>query len=113
MVQGCLAWQRLGGLHPPQSVMDATAEYFDGEDSVGQWIEARCVLHGTLTSLSAALYADWKTWTERAGEHTGSIKRFSEALISRRFERWRNGKGLMGFRGIGLSPSADQPYGNA
>ena len=37
-IHGCLDWQRLGGLKPPQSVIDATNEYLIGEDNVAQWL---------------------------------------------------------------------------
>ena len=42
-VQGCLNWQRLGRLDPPQQVVDATEEYFEAEDALGRWLEERCV----------------------------------------------------------------------
>ena len=31
-VQGCLEWQRIGRLDPPQQVLDATEAYFEGEE---------------------------------------------------------------------------------
>jgi putative DNA primase/helicase len=39
-IDGCLEWQRVG-LAPPAIVRDATEEYFQDQDTVGQWIEDR------------------------------------------------------------------------
>lgn len=35
-LEGCLAWQR-DGLKPPKCVVDATDEYFDEEDTIGEF----------------------------------------------------------------------------
>jgi putative DNA primase/helicase len=63
-------------------------------------------------ALVADLYADWKTWAEAAGEYVGSIRRFSELLVNRRFRKWRNSVGSRGFEGIGLrqTPCTTYPY---
>ena len=100
-VEGCLAWQR-EGLRPPQSVMDATDEYFEAEDALGRWLEERCVREPNAKSLTAELFTDWKQWAEAAGEFVGSQKRFADLLLTRGLEKWRNGMGLRGFRGVGL-----------
>lgn len=101
MVEGCLEWQRVG-LKPPQCVVDATDAYFDAEDALGQWMEERCEQHTTATALMSDLFGDWRDWAERAGEFVGSAKRFSENLYARRFEKWRNGRGARGVRGLAL-----------
>lgn len=38
-IQGCLAWQQ-GGLNPPATVRNATADYLASEDAIGRWLEA-------------------------------------------------------------------------
>lgn len=110
-VQGCLEWQRLGGLHPPQRVLEATDEYFEAEDALGQWMEERCFVEANARALVSELFADWREWAEKAGEFVGSVKRFSEQLTSRRFARWRSGKGAMGFAGLSLRPRPFSHYG--
>ncbi|MFZ9491970.1 MAG: phage/plasmid primase, P4 family, partial [Burkholderiaceae bacterium] len=109
-VQGCLAWQRLGKLDPPQQVLDATEAYFEGEDALGRWLEERCVLAANARSLTAELFNDWKLWADAAGEFVGSQKRFSDLLISRGIEKWRNAIGLRGFRGLGLKAQTTPSY---
>ncbi|WP_026330033.1 phage/plasmid primase, P4 family [Caldimonas manganoxidans] len=100
-VAGCLAWQR-EGLKPPASVQAATEEYFESEDALGRWIDERCVREVNAKSLTAELFTDWKQWAEASGEFIGSQRRFSDLLITRGIEKWRNGMGVRGFRGIGL-----------
>src|SRR5579885_3436664 len=101
-VQGCLDWQRLGRLDPPQQVVEATEEYFEAEDALGRWLDERCVLDANSKSLTSELFADWKQWAESAGEFAGSQKRFADLLLTRGVEKWRNTVGLRGFRGVGL-----------
>ena len=100
-IEGCQLWQRQG-LKPPHSVVQATEEYFEGEDALGRWIEERCVCHANAKALTIELFQDWKQWAEAAGEFVGSIRRFSDTLLARRFDKWRNGMGARGFIGIGL-----------
>ena len=100
-VAGCLAWQR-EGLKPPASVVSATEEYFESEDALGRWLDERCVRTVNAKSLTAELFTDWKQWAETSGEFIGSQRRFSDLLITRGLEKWRNSVGVRGFQGIGL-----------
>ena len=109
-VQGCLDWQRLGRLDPPQPVLDATDEYFEAEDALGRWLDERCVRAGNAKSLTAELFNDWKQWAESAGEFTGSQRRFSDLLITRGVEKWRNSAGVRGFIGVGLKHPPTPAY---
>ncbi|QTD44364.1 phage/plasmid primase, P4 family [Ottowia testudinis] len=101
-LQGCLAWQRLGKLDPPQQVVSATEEYFEAEDALGRWLYERCVQNTAARSLTAELFADWRQWAETAGEFVGSQKRFADLLLTRGLQKWRNPSGLRGFTGLGL-----------
>ena len=100
-LEGCLLWQR-AGLRRPQSVLDATDEYFEAEDALGRWIQERCLTEKNAKALTFELFADWKQWAESNGEFLGSMRRFTDALITRRFEKWRAHGGMRGFAGIGL-----------
>ncbi|NKA37140.1 DNA primase phage/plasmid [Ralstonia solanacearum] len=53
-------------------------------------------------TLTAELFNDWKQWADSAGEFVGSQRRFSDLLITRGVEKWRNTAGLRGFRGVSL-----------
>ncbi|MGA4215184.1 phage/plasmid primase, P4 family [Ralstonia nicotianae] len=109
-VQGCLDWQRLGRLDPPQQVLDATEEYFEAEDALGRWLDERCVREANTKSLTAELFNDWKQWADSAGEFVGSQRRFSDLLITRGVEKWRNTAGLRGFRGVSLKHPPTPTY---
>lgn len=101
-VAGCLEWQ-CAGLKPPRAVLAATEEYFDDEDAIGRWIADACITGPACTELVATLYGAWKAWAETAGEFVGSIRRFSENLTTRGFEKWRDPASTgRGFRGITL-----------
>jgi putative DNA primase/helicase len=88
-------------------VVSATEEYFESEDALGLWIEERCERHPEAKVSSSDLYADWREWAERAGEYVGSIKRFSEVLITRGFMPSRLHGGVRGFKGLMTRP---KPY---
>lgn len=108
-VAGCLAWQR-EGLKPPACVQAATEEYFEAEDALGRWIDERCVREPNAKSLTAELFSDWKQWAEASGEFIGSQRRFSDLLITRGIEKWRNSAGVRGFQGIGLKYQSAPSY---
>ena len=61
-------------------------------------------------SLTAELFNDWKQWAEAAGEFVGAQRRFSDQLITRGLEKWRNGMGVRGFQGIGLKHPSIPDY---
>jgi putative DNA primase/helicase len=109
-LEGCLAWQRLGRLEPPQQVMDATEEYFEAEDALGRWLDEHCVRVPNAKSLTSELFNDWKQWAEAAGEFIGSQRRFSDLLMTRGTEKWRNSVGVRGFQGIGLKSPPKPAY---
>lgn len=91
-VEGCLQWQQCG-LNPPAAVLDATKEYLDAEDRLTVWLEERCEIGPRLSTTSAALFADWKSWCEDGGEPPGTRKEFAQRLEARPgIMRTRQGK---------------------
>jgi putative DNA primase/helicase len=113
-LHGCLLWQQQG-LNQPLSVTSATDEYFEGEDAMGRWMDERCNLGANHKSMTTTLFTDWKQWAELNGEFAGSQRRFSDALITRRFDKWRNSSGVRGFVGIDIKqptnfPNRGYPY---
>ncbi|MEF8732768.1 MAG: phage/plasmid primase, P4 family [Candidatus Accumulibacter meliphilus] len=107
-VEGCLAWQR-GGLKQPACVLSATDEYFEAEDALGQWIDERCLLAKACREGVSELFADWREWAERAGEYVGSVKRFSESMAARKFEKCRLTGGARALTGLSLRPRPGSP----
>ena len=101
-IDGCLAWQKQG-LDPPETVRNATEDYFRMEDAILGWLEDRCVVSPqAATTRTSVLYQDFKAWAEQTGEFCGSQKRFSQDLMDRGFTiRESHGKVI---DGISLRP---------
>jgi len=99
-IEGCLAWQR-DGLHAPEAVKGATADYLATEDAMARWMEDRCEVNANAWDPVAALYDDWRRWADANGEFIGSDKRFSQNLESRGFKRGRTNAART-FHGIAL-----------
>jgi putative DNA primase/helicase len=98
-VRGCDEWQ-IAGLRPPHSVLAATADYLDSQDTLGLWINERCSTAPTAETQSSVLYSDFKSWKESRGERVLSTVRFSGQL-EQRFRKERRA-GLIYFTGVAL-----------
>ena len=60
MIDGALDWQA-NGLVRPQRVIEATQQYFAGQDEIGRWIDEHCVADpDALTRLQELLDAFWE-----------------------------------------------------
>jgi putative DNA primase/helicase len=103
LIEGCLQWRELG-LRPPQAVLDATAAYLEAEDAVAAWIDEKCERSISAWENSTTLYASWKAWAEQAGEHPGTMKRFSQQLEAKGLQPSRKMHGR-GFDGIRTKPT--------
>ena len=102
-VQGCLEWRKVG-LNPPKAVREATDDYLTAEDSFATWLE-ECTEPAVDWNFekSADLFASWKVWAEKAGEHPGSRKRFAGTLQDRGYILKKGTDGVRGFEGIRLA----------
>ena len=83
MIQGCLDWQRLGGLKKPASVAAAVATYFDAEDSIGAWIEECLQADSAAITPVGEAYEAFSEYIEKQGESVPSKKRFSTMMQQR------------------------------
>jgi putative DNA primase/helicase len=99
-IDGCLEWQRIG-LAPPPIVRDATEEYFAAQDTLGQWLGDCTKDGGTFAfTLTADLFASWKTWCEGNNLKPGSQQALSEALSARGHIKKRDSSGRRGFSNL-------------
>ena len=103
MIEGCLEWQRIEGLNPPQSVVASTEEYLAEEDAVSQWIGECCVKSGW--GSSASLYGSWRAWGEARGERVGTSKGLTETLLKRGFKK-QDFDRARGINGLHVRPEA-------
>ena len=103
-IEGCLLWQR-EGLAAPAPVIDASAEYLESEDSLGQWLADRIqVREDSEITAGSTLYDDWATWCKENGGPRWTLKAFGRALDERGFKRGRNNT-VRGFVGVELLPA--------
>jgi len=99
MIDGCLAWQRLG-LKPPPQILADSSESIQNEDLFAQWREECCedVAHGTkgrdLVSLLGRSYNDW---CERRRERVASYSAFGTMLDDHNIEKIRTNAGMVPF----------------
>lgn len=102
-IAGCLEWQQCG-LAPPEAVQSATAAYLESEDALASWIEEAGDRDPETWESSAVLFRSWKTWADRAGEHAGSLKKFSQRIEDRGeaigMRKARDSAGRRGFYGL-------------
>lgn len=110
MIDGCLDWQERC-LAPPAAVLNATEEYFEAEDTMGQWMAECCTRRNGDEGGSTPLFNSWKKWCVAAGEALISQKRFSQTMVARGFQQKRLTGGKHAFIGIDviLPPSRFEP----
>lgn len=102
-IEGCLDWQA-NGLIRPEAVKAATAEYFAGEDLLGQWIEERCDVGRQHWDLPTRLYADWRGFATTNGEAVGTNTDFGKRLSAKGFPS-KASSGVRKRIGLSLKPS--------
>lgn len=80
MLEGCAEWQERG-LTPPQRILDATTEYMQSEDILGDWLDARCAMEGECDGADA--YQNYNKWCDEQGHSAWSRIGWSRALMER------------------------------
>lgn len=101
LVRGCLEWQRVG-LNPPACVTKATDDYQTEEDTLSEFIAARCLVNETAETKAAELYAAYRQWATDNGLAPMSGTAFGKR-VGKKFEKQKRG-GFMVYVGIRLSP---------
>lgn len=76
---GFMQW-RAGGLRPPACVLAATKEYRGENDTLGIWMAESCVKEANAVAEAAALYRNYKAWSEDRGEHVLTATAFGTQL---------------------------------
>lgn len=101
LVKGCIAWQR-EGLNPPRTVLAATREYKDAEDTIKTFLEECCAEGPTRTVRAGALFEAFKKWAEENGERPGTAAKFGR-YIGARYDSNKDGSGKF-YIGLGFFP---------
>jgi P4 family phage/plasmid primase-like protien len=102
LIEGALLWQH-EGLEPPAGVREATQDYRQEMDVLGEFLSECCVLAPGAEGTAAELYENYHHWAEAAGEKKPLSKRgFGLALGERGFRNEKGTGGIRTWRGIGL-----------
>jgi P4 family phage/plasmid primase-like protien len=98
-IDGCIDWQSNGLVHP-QSVIDATAEYFDSQDLFGRWLEECCERAPKDWTATRTLYDSWAKYAKSNGEEPGDVRKFGPLLSKAGFlpQQRTNTRGFKGLR---------------
>jgi len=105
MVEGCLDWQR-NRLVRPKIVTDATAEYFEAQDTIGRWLSERCILAPHLEVKPGALLKDLQEWAQMNGEPVSDNRKLRGMIEKTPGCRYLTRNGSQIVRGIGINPPA-------
>jgi putative DNA primase/helicase len=107
MIEGCAKWQKYA-LSPPSCVIEATENYLETEDALGQWVDECCDrIEGA--SDSADLWRSYSQWCEKNGEHAWSRRSWANALVERGFAARKGAKGRRMIDGISPRVGANLP----
>jgi putative DNA primase/helicase len=106
LVKGCLDWQRLG-MSPPRAISEATTNYQEDENYIGQFLDAVCVQAAGLHSSAADLYDAFRHWyrlnVNANAKYLPSQKSFGQKLLATDlFERKRT-SGYYHYHGLAVS----------
>jgi len=99
-IEGCLEWQKQG-LNPPDRVLATTDEYFEDQDTIGNFIDEKCELHSSLWVPTSLLYSAYTNWARSSGEYALPRKRFIDQLAFRNLHSEKRG-GNMAVPGIAV-----------
>ena len=94
------------GIELPAAVRTASDEYAATMDALGNWIADKCERDLDGSEAAGLLYRSYADWKRDRGENPVSQTRWSEQLVSRGFERYRND----GSRYRGVRLNADERY---
>jgi putative DNA primase/helicase len=79
-VEGCLNWQREGGLGEPVEVTTATDEYRKTMDVFGRFIEECCITGPEMKVKRSELYSAYTSWCVQHGETPEGGRAFGETM---------------------------------
>lgn len=106
MVQGCLMWLR-DGLQEPQEVKEATADYQDEQDTLGEFFDERCEVGKDRKVRSRELYNAYLAWCElNKVRQPLTEPLFANKVQEHGYSKKRDGKGMV-YRGISLAEVKD------
>ena len=100
-VRGYADWAE-HGLDEPDAVILATDSYQAASDTLGRFLDERCVVDAQAHVRAGVLYAAWLTWCQLNGETPGRQNEFAEAMAHHGFAKKHQRVGRV-YTGIGLA----------
>ena len=105
MIEGAVAFYKADmKLAKPKVVLDATAEYFAGEDKIGRFIIECCEVTPEARTASSHLYRVYCDWCKAENLYPGGTQPFARSLEGRGFKKDKLKKGAFF---SGLRPNED------
>lgn len=105
-IDGTVAWAR-DGLQVPASVRQASQEYLDAEDTIGEFIQEHLERRPGATVYASEIYRVFADWQRDAGIATPwSQKAMSQALTERGYKSEKLTGGTRGYRNLNLTVPA-------
>jgi putative DNA primase/helicase len=94
MIDGCADWQ-MDGLLRPQSVVEATEQYFSDQEVFKHWLAEECMCEpGNMdwSTASSVLFKSYGDYAKAAGNKLGTKSTFKENMIAAGFKFHRSTK---------------------
>ena len=91
-------------------MLDATDEYFEEEDAIGEFLDEDCQQSPVAREAISAIYQRWRERAERRGEYVGTSRWLTQQLINRGFARTRLHGGAKALSGLSLKPREPGGY---
>jgi len=107
MVRGCLEWQR-DGLGVSQEVVEATKQYRNEMDILGDFLGAACKIQEMVKVKSKDLYEAYEKWCDENGEEKIGKLNFTNRMKERGFVQNKGGKNVNVWRGVELLADFDK-----
>jgi len=105
---GLQDWQA-NGLITPSEVVDATEEYREEQDVIGQFLD-ECVFETMISALPCQrLYRIYVWWAKRRNEYVQNDRRFQTAMTERGIKRART-EGYRTYLDIAVYPEIQDQY---
>jgi putative DNA primase/helicase len=87
LIEGCLLWQKDGGLGLPEKVKETNEIYRVEADSVGTYLKDCCIIESKAKVPILVLYKHYEEWAKSAGEEVYKSRIFTDKLEEKGFRR--------------------------
>ncbi len=106
LVAGCIQWQKIG-LQPPQSVREATLDYREDENYIGQFLDACCDQGEGFKANASELYEAFSHWylanVNAKERFLPSQRAFGQKLQATGLFERKRANGVYHYRGVAVS----------